>query len=177
MLKLFIAAFSVTLLYWLWNKKNQLFASRNNKVDPFITTIEAVELQTFLAWDTPLSCLESDGVRYGKQFKLKNPPELPHESGCRCEATKLFYTSDDVFQGTSPILTRKSELGDISSKDALLLKSILLKIINYSEADNFLDFMAQFETNSFSTDIRLEAIKLVEQAFEAAKTDAESSKT
>lgn len=169
MLKLFIAAFSVALLYWLWNKKNKIFASRNNKVDPFITTIEAIELQTFLAWDTPRSCLESDGIRYGKQFKLKNPPVLPHEPGCRCEATKLFYTSDDVFQGTSPILKHKSALGDISAKDALLLKNILLKIINDSEADSFTDFLSQFETSRFSADIRSQVITLVEQAFEAAK--------
>ena len=169
MLKLFIAAFSVGLLYWLWSKKSQIFSSRNNKVDPFITTIEAIELQTFLAWDTPRSCLESDGIRYGKQFKLKKPPNLPHEPGCRCVATKLFYTSDDVFQGTSPILTHKSELGDISAKDALLLKNILLKIINVSEDESFSDFIVQFETNSFSTNIRSQAIKLVEKSFEAAK--------
>ena len=169
MLKLFIAAFSVVLLYWLWNKKAQIFASRNNKVDPFITTIEAIEMQTFLAWDTPRSCLEGDGIRYGKQFKLKKPPELPHEPGCRCEATKLFYTSDDVFQGTSPISTHKSALGDISAKDALLLKNILLKIINNSTATSFSDFMEQFETNSFSADIRSQAISQAEQAFEAAK--------
>ena len=171
MLKLFIAAFSVALLYWLWSKKNKIFANRNNKVDPFITTIEAIELQTFLAWDTPRSCLESDGIRYGKQFKLKFPPELPHEPGCRCEATKLFYTSDDVFQGTSPILTHKSALGDISAKDALLLKNILLKIINNPEADSFTDFMSQFESSSFSTDIHTQAIILLEQAFKAAKNE------
>ena len=171
MLKLFIAAFSVALLYWLWSKKNKIFASRNNKVDPFITTIEAIELHTFLAWDTPRSCLESDGIRYGKQFKLKLPPELPHEPGCRCEATKLFYTSDDVFQGTSPILTHKSALGNISAKDALLLKNILLKIINDCEEDSFSAFLSQFESSSFSADIRSQAIILLEQAFEAAKNE------
>ena len=171
MLKLFIAAFSVALLYWLWSKKNKIFASRNNKVDPFITTIEAIEMQTFLAWDTPRSCLESDGIRYGKQFKLKFPPELPHERGCRCEATKLFYTSDDVFQGTSPILKHKSSLGDISAKDALLLKNILLKIINDPEASSFTDFMSQFESSSFSADIRSQAIIMLKQAFKAAKNE------
>jgi hypothetical protein len=171
MLKLFIAAFSVALLYWLWSKKNKIFASRNNKVDPFITTIEAIELQTFLAWNTPRSCLESDGIRYGKQFKLKVPPELPHEPGCRCEATKLFYTSDDVFQGTSPILSHKSALGDISAKDALLLKNILLKIIKDPEADSFSDFLSQFESSSFSKDIRSQAIILLEQAFKAERNE------
>jgi len=83
--------------------------------------------------------------------------------------TKLFYTSDDVFQGTSPISTHKSALGDISAKDALLLKNILLKIINNSTATSFSDFMEQFETNSFSADIRSQAISQAEQAFEAAK--------
>ena len=171
MLKLFIAAFSVALLYWLWSKKNKIFASRNNKVDPFITTIEAIELQTFLAWNTPSTCLESDGIRYGKQFKQKKPPEIPHEPGCRCEATKLFYTSDDVFQGTSPILTHKSALGDISAKDALLLKNILLKIINDPEADSFTVFMSQFESSSFSADICSQAIIMLKQAFKAAKNE------
>ncbi|MBL4823801.1 MAG: hypothetical protein MK510_04470 [SAR324 cluster bacterium] len=168
MLKLFIAALSVALLYWLWHKKNQIFSKRNNKVDPFITTIEAIELQTFLDWDTPQLCLESDGIRYGKQFKHKLPPDLPHESRCRCEVTKLFYTSDDVFQGTSPILTHKSALGEISSKDALLLKNILLKIITDSKEKSFTDFLAQFELNSFSADIRTQAISLAEKAFQSA---------
>ena len=130
-----------------------------------------VVLVGFLAWDTPRSCLECDGIRYGKQFKLKVPPELPHEPGCRCEATKLFYTSDDVFQGTSPILTHKSALGDISAKDALLLKNILLKIINDPEADSFTVFMSQFESSSFSADIRSPAIILLEQAFKAERNE------
>ncbi len=124
MLKLFIAAVAVALLYWIWTKKNHIFPGKNNESDPFITTIEAIELQTYLDWDTPVSCLESDGIRYGKQFKQKTPPELPHEHGCRCEATKLFYTSEDVFQGTSPISKHKSALGELSTKDALLLKNI-----------------------------------------------------
>ena len=72
MLKLFIAIFSIILLYWLWSKKKQIFDNRSKKVDPFITTIEAIELQTYLAWNTPRPCLESDGIRYGKQFKQKN---------------------------------------------------------------------------------------------------------
>jgi len=52
MLKLFIAAISVGLIYWVWLKKKQIFSNRNNKIDPFITTIEAIEIQTFLDWNT-----------------------------------------------------------------------------------------------------------------------------
>ena len=170
MLKLFIAAISVGLIYWIWHKKNQIFYNRGKKTDPFITTIEAIELQTFLDWDTPQPCLECDGIRYGKQFKQKNPPDLPHEQGCRCEATKLFYTSDDVFQGTSPILTHRSALGDLSAKDALLLKNILLKIkTDPNKKGSFSDFLEEFEVNNFSTDIRSAAISLAERAFQAVQ--------
>ena len=97
----------------------------------------------------------------------KKAPDLPHEAGCRCEATKLFYTSDDVFQGTSPVLTHKSALGDLSTKDALLLKNILLKIRTSPGKGNFSDFLEQFEINNFSEKIRFGAISLIEHAFEA----------
>ena len=167
MLKLFIAAISVGLIYWVWRQKKQIFANRNNNTDPFITTIEAIEVQTFLDWNTPQFCLECDGIRYGKQFKQKTAPDLPHEPGCRCEATKLFYTSEDVFQGTSPVLTHKSALGDLSTKDAFLLKQILLKIRTSSEKGNFSDLLEQFEINNFSENVRSGAISMAEHAFEA----------
>ena len=66
MLKLFIAVVSVALIYWVWTKKNQILPKRNDESEPFITTIEAIELKTYLDWDTPVSCLESDGIRYGR---------------------------------------------------------------------------------------------------------------
>jgi hypothetical protein len=109
-------------------------------------------------------------MRYGKQFKQKKAPDLPHEAGCRCEATKLFYTSDDVFQGTSPVLTHKSALGDLSTKDALLLKNILLKIRTSTGKGGFSDFLEQFEINKFSENIRSRAISLVEHAFDAEQS-------
>ena len=68
-------------------------------------------------------------------------------------------------------------MGDISAKDALLLKNILLKIIDDSESDSFSDLIEQFETNSFSAEIRSEAISLAKHAFEAAKTNNRNNKS
>jgi len=171
MLKLFIAAFSVALLYWLWQKKDKIFSRQKNNVEQYITTIEAIEIQTFLDWDTPKICLECDGIRYGNHFKQKKPPNLPHEPGCRCEAIKLFYTSDDVFQGTTPTLAHKSALGEISLTEALLLKKMLLKIITDSKKKtNFADFLNQFDLNIFSNTIRSKAIALLERAFNNKKS-------
>ena len=171
MLKLFIAVVAVALIYWVWTKKNQIFSKRNDESEPFITTIEAIELKTYLDWDTPVSCLESDGTRYGRQFKQKTPPDLPHEQGCRCETTKLFYTSEDVFQGTSPVTKHKSALGDLSSKDALLLKELLLKIKKEPAKGSFDDFMDNFEVIYFSEEIRNKAISLAEQAYQHSQTN------
>ena len=71
MLKLFIAVVAVALIYWVWTKKNQILPKRNDESEPFITTIEAIELKTYLDWDTPVSCLESDGTRYGGNLSKK----------------------------------------------------------------------------------------------------------
>ena len=171
MLKLFIAVVAVALIYWVWTKKNQIFAKRNDESEPYITTIEAIEMKTYLDWDTPVSCLESDGRRYGRQFKQKTPPDLPHEQGCRCETTKLFYTSEDVFQGTSPVTKHKSALGYLCSKDALLLKNILLEIKKESANGSFEDLMGKFEINDFSEEIRNEAILLAERAYQHSQSN------
>ena len=117
-----------------------------------------------------MSCLESDGTRYGRQFKQKTPPDLPHEEGCRCETTKLFYTSEDVFQGTSPVTKHKSALGNLCSKDALLLKKILLEIKKESTNRSVEDLMVEFEVNDFTEEIRNKAISLAEQAYQHSQS-------
>ena len=170
MLKLFIAVVAVALIYWVWTNKYQILPKKNDESDPFITTIEAIELKTYLDWDTPVSCLESDGTRYGRQFKQKTPPDLPHEQSCRCETTKLFYTSEDVFQGTSPVTKHKSALGDLCSKDALLLKNILLEIKKESASGSFEELMVKFEVNDFSEEIRKKVISLAEHAYKNSQS-------
>ena len=170
MLKLFIAVVALALIYWVWTKKNQILPKRNDESEPFITTIEAIELKTYLDWDTPVSCLESDGTRYGAQFKQKEPPNLPHEQGCRCEITKLFYTSEDVFQGTSPVTKHKSVLGDLFSKDALLLKNILLEIKKDSKNGSFEELIEKFEVNDISNDIRDKVISLAKRAYQKSQS-------
>ena len=169
MLKLFIAVVAVALIYWVWTKKNQILPKKNDESEPFITTIEAIELKTYLDWDTPVSCLKSDGTRYGKQFKQKKPPDLPHEQGCRCETTKLFYTSEDVFQGTSPVTKHKSVLGDLCSRDALLKKNILLEIKKESAKENFQDLIGKFEVKDFSEEILKKAVSLAEKAYQQSQ--------
>ena len=170
MLKLFIAVVAVALIYWVWTKKNQILPKKNDESEPFITTIEAIEIKTYLDWDTPVSCLESDGTRFGRQFKQKLPPDLPHEQGCRCETTKLFYTSEDVFQGTSPVTKHKSALGDLCSKDALLLKNILLEIKKDSSDGSFEELIGRFDVNDFSGEIRNKVIPLAKQAYQQSQS-------
>ena len=172
MLKIFIAVVAVALIYWVWTKKHQILPNKKDEAEPFITTIEATEIKTYLDWDTPVSCLESDGTRYGRQFKQKTVPDLPHEKGCRCETTKLFYTSEDVFQGTSPVTKHKSALGDLCSKDALLLKNILLEIKKKAANVSFEDVIEKFEVNEFSEEIRKKAISLAEQAYQQSQSNS-----
>ena len=45
------------------------------------------------------------------------------------------------------------------------------------ESDSFSDLIEQFETNSFSAEIRSKAISLAKHAFEAAKTNNRNNKS
>ena len=69
----------------------------------------------------------------------------------------------------------KSALGEISSKDALLLKNILLEILNNSNKEKFNDFIDNFDTETFSNEIRAQAIVLLEKAYNKKDGTSESS--
>ena len=56
------------------------------------------------------------------------------------------------------------------SKDALLLKNILLEIKKESAIGSFEDLMEKFEVNDFSEEIRSKAISLAEQAYKHSKS-------
>lgn len=45
------------------------------------------------------ACLFDHGLQYGKGFRRKEGPELPHRDDCRCETVPFSFTSSEVFNG------------------------------------------------------------------------------
>ncbi len=45
------------------------------------------------------ACLHDDGVQFGKGFRRKEGPSLPHDAACGCEVKPFAFTSSEVFNG------------------------------------------------------------------------------
>ncbi|NIP71732.1 MAG: hypothetical protein GWO16_01270, partial [Gammaproteobacteria bacterium] len=45
------------------------------------------------------ACLYDHGMQFGKGFRRKVGPALPHDAGCQCEVTPFSFTSSEVFNG------------------------------------------------------------------------------
>ncbi|MBL0691185.1 MAG: hypothetical protein JJV97_02510 [SAR324 cluster bacterium] len=59
-------------------------------------------------------CLSEDGKIYGVSFKNKQPSELPHVAGCRCEYQIEPMRISNIFSAKkSKAETYKTDLGDL----------------------------------------------------------------
>jgi hypothetical protein len=45
------------------------------------------------------ACLFDHGMQFGKGFRRKEGPPLPHDAACRCESQPFSFTSSEVFNG------------------------------------------------------------------------------
>lgn len=61
--------------------------------------IEGSQITAFLHPRVNVACLADHGVQFGKGFRRKEGPALPHDDGCRCHPVHFSYTSNEVFQG------------------------------------------------------------------------------
>lgn len=165
MLKLLIAIVAVALVYWLYRQRRTIFV-RSKRPEPVITTIEATEIRAYLAWNTPVECLREDATRHGPNFQSKQPPELPHASGCRCEKVSLFYTSADVFQGASEEALRNSELGSLSPLEANRLKMLLLAIRDATLPESLEELLTEYPLDPFEPARREEVRRLLQKAWD-----------
>ena len=174
-IKLLIAVVAIALAYWIYRLKKQHFFVRHKSPEPVITTLEGAEVRAFLDWDTPTECLRDDGLRCGEQFRAKQPPDLPHSERCQCEAVKLFYTSAEVFQGTSTPTSRKSGLGELPGEVALVLRLLLLELHDSSTKESFTKFWGRLGVERIPDEWLEPMRQLLSQTHDALHRTPESS--
>lgn len=68
------------------------------------------------------ACLADHGVQFGKGFRRKEGPALPHDEACRCEAIPFAFTSREVFNGALRRVGQvRSSIEGLSPTDGQLL--------------------------------------------------------
>ncbi|MCZ6558903.1 MAG: hypothetical protein O7A69_14190 [SAR324 cluster bacterium] len=69
------------------------------QIPVYARRIEGFQVVASLAPEMSSACLFDHGVQYGKGFRRKEGPELPHDERCRCASLPFSFTSNEVFNG------------------------------------------------------------------------------
>jgi len=61
--------------------------------------IEGFQVTAFLRPEISGACLFDHGVQFGRGFRRKESPSLPHDEHCSCVTAPFSFTSNEVFNG------------------------------------------------------------------------------
>ena len=96
-------------------------------------SISGQKITTPINRETPLACLLDEGKSFGEDFKVKEPPELPHNEHCKCELISTLHRSHDWFnEKNKPAETFPTDLGELTRNEYRFYKYSL--IIHHPEA-------------------------------------------
>ena len=74
--------------------------SGRNKAEPTLgPKISGFQVNAYLHPRMSAACLFDHGVQYGKGFRRKEGPAIPHGESCKCEVIPFMYSSNEVFNG------------------------------------------------------------------------------
>lgn len=68
-------------------------------VPSYSRRIDGLQVVAFLHPEISATCLFDHGVQFGRGFRRKEGPVLPHVAGCRCITLPFSYSSSEVFHG------------------------------------------------------------------------------
>lgn len=72
---------------------------RKLKVPVYSRRIEGFQVVAHLEPKMSSACLFDHGIQFGKGFRRKEGPGLPHAGNCRCTTAPFSFTSNEVFNG------------------------------------------------------------------------------
>jgi hypothetical protein len=84
------------LVFTRLRTKRKLRGRTPPKLGPRVT---GSQINAYLHPRMSAACLFDHGVQFGKGFRRKEGPELPHDEACRCESVPFSFTSSEVFNG------------------------------------------------------------------------------
>ena len=110
---------ALALGYWFIHIKKKGTFRRHKAPRRVITQVEGFEVRAYLSAATPAACLCDDGIRFGRSFRLKEGPSLPHSDECLCEVAPISLRSNDVFDGAlCNTSSRKTAIGTLPLKES-----------------------------------------------------------
>ena len=131
--------------------------------------IEGFQVIAFLHPRMSAACLADHGMKFGKGFRRKEGPTLPHDEPCRCRTAAFSATSTEAFHGA----LRQHRAPDVSldelpARDA---QSLLdwLRAGTGTAPETLELYLAQPDLNRFSPEHRAQVESFLRERYEFLK--------
>ncbi len=76
-------------------------SKKKRSVSPLVYSrrVDGMQINAYIHPAISEQCLFDHGIQYGKGFRRKEGPLLPHNDTCQCEDLRFSFTSTEVFNG------------------------------------------------------------------------------
>lgn len=117
---------------------------------PYSPRIEGYVVTTFLHPEMSLPCLFDHGLQYGRGFRRKEGPVLPHDEKCRCSTARFAHSGSEVFNGALRDVGAVGTEMQMSQKTAKALVNMLMEISAQALPETFDEFYASIPLEGIS---------------------------
>jgi hypothetical protein len=112
--------------------------------------IQGFQVSAFIHPRMGAACLFDHGLVFGKGFRRKEGPQLPHDADCRCEAVAFSFTSTEVFNGAlRTVAGPRSAIEGLQTADAAPLIDRLKAVESQPLPPDAAGYAAAVELTSF----------------------------
>lgn len=157
-----LAVVAVFLVILRLKKRNK---GKKSSPAVYARRIEGAQVYTALHAAVPDNCLFDHGLQFGKGFRRKEGPELPHDGDCQCVISRFSYTSTEVFNGAlRNHETIESAIAILDNRENLQLIEALKRVAGQFVAENPDSYAAQvLDGDEWKPGSRIEIEKFLRQ--------------
>lgn len=117
--------------------------------------IEGTQIVATLHPRVSAACLADHGLQFGKGFRRKEGPALPHDGECRCEERYFSITSTEVFHGALRRgIAPRTSIASLPEPDRYTLLETLLGWEGAASAESADQALARTDLTRFSESAR-----------------------
>ena len=128
--------------------------------------IEGFQVIAFLYPQMSAACLADHGIQFGKGFRRKEGPALPHDGLCRCRTAAFSFTSTEAFHGALRQLRAPDvSLDELPSRDAQSLLECL-RADNDAPPGTVELYLAKQDASRFSPEHRARVESFLRERYE-----------
>ena len=157
--------------------KHRTRGRRNEKSPSFTTRIDGFQVNAFLSPQIGAGCLFDSGMQFGKGFRRKVGPALPHDEHCQCTTVPFSHTSNEVFHGAlRSIGVVRSTIEGLSQETASKLFDMLKEANDKPLPENADAYIASFDRHDLGLEFKSQIEAFLRERFTFLSVSSQAEK-